>query len=1111
MSTYLSATPTFLPTVQPYEPNFQLYAGALQMKQSQYDTNRKKISNLYGSLLNSPLTRDSNIKARDEFFNTIDYEIKKLANVDLSLEQNVNQAVNLFSGLYDNKNIIKDMMWTKNYDAEMARGEGFRLCTDPEECGGQFWQGGLDALQWQREEFRNMSDDEAMSYGDVRYTPYINVGEKANEIFKENGWDVKVDSFSPDGKWIVTTKNGEQIVGPLLGHFQSIIGKDPAVAEYYRTKSYVDRKSWVASKKEEYGSEDAALQAYINDATTQINEVMSQINNQSKDAKNNTSQIAEDVKKNIDDGKLNNTDRVQAEYDRLFGESKKFEETELETSKAITTTQNAMASQNLRLQAETIDGAMGLLGLNNDLLESAKVLAYRNYESTFKVNEWAKAEQEHNWRIQEARYKAELDFEVQKQLLEMELKGNEILNQKMMGMINSDVDISEDAVFKDLQENVKKAQQAVEGDQEIVIKRTADAQKSLIATGGVGSTQARQDYIQLAKTALDVLSYNEGIDKLEGNTYTEKWNQLQKATSDAERYTILEDLDFDKVNSLLTEGAIEQIYGVTTKFYESNDYNNTNRVYLKGIKAEVGNNILLANQNKQVVAQWNDAVKKATGDVVSWLETNGSDEFRPYYKHLLDKNMNVRTSEEMAISYAREEFETYKNSRDIEKVKEVARGIWSNYPSKRAEYGNTDAGRDKYIKDYVAEYKNSQEYKDKQPHVLVWKGGRFDPDAMENAKKIPVSKFFTEAGDVANQYLEYNNWAPGDDTEFWVNYRRATKAYKGGKAYEEAGSNLWKYVGGGAAVGSLGGPAGSAIGGAAGFITWLGAGESEAEAKAAVGNPLLDELKWGFNKANVVKGNEKLLGLIGGGSEAAKSLDGVVDYNAPLSLNVQDEQSFLNDAFMAERSKNVFFSFGKPGGSVPLMSDAKAEEFVKQLIGEATTASKGSKPSWIGSFNPIAGGKAGYQSYTFTLTDPSFLKKYIGTKENKGAYYDYFQENKNGNVTIYLNDDVAQNSLHQRTSKSPFEKILDYAGEVPVSYGSYDNISTLKLSRNPTGAGYYVNGAIATGKDNKNNYIFEPHNQFYPSGTMDPNMINEYYGNILSQINQQLNPTGQMN
>jgi len=136
MSTYLSGTPTFLPSVQPYEPNLQLYAGALQMKQTQYDTNRKKISNLYGSLLNSPLTRQSSMDARDEYFNTIDYEIKKLANVDLSLEQNVTQATKLFSGLYENENIIKDMMWTKNYQAEMDRAEGFRNCTDPEKCGG---------------------------------------------------------------------------------------------------------------------------------------------------------------------------------------------------------------------------------------------------------------------------------------------------------------------------------------------------------------------------------------------------------------------------------------------------------------------------------------------------------------------------------------------------------------------------------------------------------------------------------------------------------------------------------------------------------------------------------------------------------------------------------------------------------------------------------------------------------------------------------------------------------------------------------------------------------------------------------------------------------------
>ena len=41
MSTYLDNAPTYLPTVQPYEPNFQLYAGALEFKQTKYDTNSK--------------------------------------------------------------------------------------------------------------------------------------------------------------------------------------------------------------------------------------------------------------------------------------------------------------------------------------------------------------------------------------------------------------------------------------------------------------------------------------------------------------------------------------------------------------------------------------------------------------------------------------------------------------------------------------------------------------------------------------------------------------------------------------------------------------------------------------------------------------------------------------------------------------------------------------------------------------------------------------------------------------------------------------------------------------------------------------------------------------
>jgi hypothetical protein len=214
----------------------------------------------------------------------------------------------------------------------------------------------------------------------------------------------------------------------------------------------------------------------------------------------------------------------------------------------------------------------------------------------------------------------------------------------------------------------------------------------------------------------------------------------------------------------------------------------------------------------------------------------------------------------------------------------------------------------------------------------------------------------------------------------------------------------------------------------------------------------------------------------------------------------------LRDAFGAERDQDVFFAFGKPGDTLPGASSVEAEQFIKQLIGQALSAGKGQKPTWISSYNSIAGGSDKWQSYTILLNDPTFLKQFVGTAKNKGMYYDYFQENKEGAVTVYLKDAVAQNSLHVQTKVPEIEKLLTVRGSVPISAGMYDgDISKLTLTRNSSGPGYYVNGSIATDIDEATgNYIYSPYNTFHASDLTNAGFLNDYYNERLTYIKTEL-------
>ena len=112
MSTYIQGVTDYIPQIQPFQVDLNFYGNVMQNKQSQYDAAKKKVGDLYGSLLNSPMSRDSNIKRREQFFKVINEDIQKISGLDLSLQQNQDAAMNVFSSFYDDKYMVNDMIKT---------------------------------------------------------------------------------------------------------------------------------------------------------------------------------------------------------------------------------------------------------------------------------------------------------------------------------------------------------------------------------------------------------------------------------------------------------------------------------------------------------------------------------------------------------------------------------------------------------------------------------------------------------------------------------------------------------------------------------------------------------------------------------------------------------------------------------------------------------------------------------------------------------------------------------------------------------------------------------------------------------------------------------------
>lgn len=259
MATYIQGLTDYIPQIQPFQPDYNFYGNIMQAKQTKYDAAKKQISKLYGSLLYSPMTHDDNIKRREEFFKVIDNDIKRISGMDLSLQQNVDQALNVFQGFYDDKYMLNDMIWTKNYNNAVQKHQALKSCTDPKKCGGIAWDEGLMDLQYKREDFRKMSLDETLNASTPTYTPYYDWKKDALKFAHDNGYKVTKDFL--DGDYIVTRPDGTKIQG-LWGLFKEGFGDDPRVQANYDTMASVKRNSTARANASLYGSVEEAERQY---------------------------------------------------------------------------------------------------------------------------------------------------------------------------------------------------------------------------------------------------------------------------------------------------------------------------------------------------------------------------------------------------------------------------------------------------------------------------------------------------------------------------------------------------------------------------------------------------------------------------------------------------------------------------------------------------------------------------------------------------------------------------------------------------------------------------------------------------------------------------------
>ena len=407
MATYLQGVTDYIPQFQPFQPDLNFYANALQTKQTQYDSNYKALNNVYGQYFYADLTHGDNIKKKDELIKAIDFNLKRISGLDLSLEQNVEQAKQVFKPFYNDKLLMKDMAWTKNTNSQRAYGAGLKNNRD-EKLRGQYWDDAIRAIDYKTEEFKNSPLNETMNFDNVSYTPYVDVYTKAQKIADDAGFDeVESVDMTPDGRFMVKTKGGLNVVDELTNLLEAQFSQDPAIVDMYKTKAYVNRKDYMYQNAAANGNSlEAAERVYLSDQYKTISEYAKNRYENSKEENTVINNKEKTTVKNVEDSNANiNTN----DYLELLKKNKQVSNTVLSNSEAVNNQVNdansSLATTDIFSDIEglrqKVDIGTASMLLSKQIGESAYSYAKTHVKVDYEANPFAVQADAHMYRVDE--------------------------------------------------------------------------------------------------------------------------------------------------------------------------------------------------------------------------------------------------------------------------------------------------------------------------------------------------------------------------------------------------------------------------------------------------------------------------------------------------------------------------------------------------------------------------------------------------------------------------------------------------------------------------------------------------------------------------------------
>lgn len=490
MATFIPGITDFIPQVQPWQPDLGFYQAALQRKQSQYDAAYNKVSSLYGSLLNSPMLRPENIKRRDEFFKAIDNDIKRISTLDLSLQQNQDAAMELFRPFYEDENIVTDMAWTRRLNTQMQKGQSYKGCLDPKKCNGQYWDGGMEYLNYMAEEFANSTDEEAKRFKSPEYIPAQNLTKDLMDYAFKN--KIQITTVNDRGGFMVTEQNGRQAYLPLSQTFKALATSNPGALKYMEALSYLDRKRTAKQNAYLYGGDEKQAEIAYIQKTVADNKAL--IEKQYRDADSNSQYLnakAGAIKSHIEQNGTTADSDLSKELVGLLNEINKSDQvTNYAKSVAEQYNREDVASGDLNALRSQFDAIRSNGYLMENVYTAAKNYADDTYKEKREVNPYV---------LENVKFKNDIIKSDRRFQQQVALKGMEFQNKKE--------EIYLRALAKQIgAENLKKqsnTQFTVQGPAELNEFKPLNAEESASTSTGTEDVDIRKETLSKFQESYD--------------------------------------------------------------------------------------------------------------------------------------------------------------------------------------------------------------------------------------------------------------------------------------------------------------------------------------------------------------------------------------------------------------------------------------------------------------------------------------------------------------------------------------------------------------------------------------------------------------------------------